>query len=287
MLLAEALGDETFRRRVKIYATDIDEDALSRARHTAYPRDSVKPLPDEYVARYFERGPQGYSFRGDLRRSVIFGRNDLVQDSPISKIDLLLCRNALMYFIPETQARILGHFNFALKDSGFLFLGKAEMLITQADLFTPHNLRSRVFRKVPRVGLRERLAFLNDDAAVDMEHVERYAELRNAGLDLAPVAMLVVDRGGFITSVNHAARELFDVRPSDVGRPLQDLELSYRPVDLRSGLERAYSARAPVVLDRIVWTTKAGVARTLEVVVTPRSRAPPAASSAPGSASTT
>jgi two-component system, chemotaxis family, CheB/CheR fusion protein len=106
---------------------------------------------------------------------------------------LLLCRNALMYFIPETQARILGDLNFALKDSGFLFLGKAEMLITHADLFTPHDLRWRVFRKVPRVGLRERLAFLNDDAAVDTERVERYAELRNAGLDLAPVAMLVVD----------------------------------------------------------------------------------------------
>jgi two-component system CheB/CheR fusion protein len=269
MLLAEALGEEAFGRRVKIYATDIDHDALSRARHATYTRDDVQALPEGYVARYFEHGPLGYTFRPDLRRSLIFGRNDLGHDSPISRIDLLVCRNTLMYFIPEAQSRILGHFNFALRDTGFLFLGKAEMLITHTDLFTPHNLRWRVFRKVPRIGLRDRLAFLTDDAAADAERVERYAELRAGALDVAPAAMLVVDRSGFVTSVNRGARTMFGVGASDVGRPFQDLELSYRPVDLRSALERAYSTRAPVILDRTSWTDESGETGTLEVAVTP------------------
>lgn len=173
MVLAEALGDEEFRRRVKIYATDVDDEALVRARHGAYARDALKPLPEGFRARYFEPGPLGYTFRGDLRRSVIFGRNDMVQDAPISRIDLLVSRNALMYFTPEAQARILSHFNFALKDTGFLFLGKSEMLITHADLFTPYELKWRVFKKVPRVGLRDRVAFLPDArivAAVEGGH---------------------------------------------------------------------------------------------------------------------
>ena len=66
---------------------------------------------------------------------MIFGRNDLVQDAPISRIDLLACRNTLMYFNAETQARILGRFHFALHDGGLLFLGKTEMLISHATLF--------------------------------------------------------------------------------------------------------------------------------------------------------
>jgi two-component system CheB/CheR fusion protein len=70
---------------------------------------------------------------------VIFGRNDLVQDAPISRIDLLISRNTLMYLTAETQSRILGHFNFALNDTGFLFLGKSEMLITHTDLRDIHG----------------------------------------------------------------------------------------------------------------------------------------------------
>ena len=91
---------------------------------------------------------------------MIFGRNDLVQDAPISRIDLLVSRNALMYFTAETQSRILSHFNFALREDGFLFLGKSEMLITHTDLFVPHDLKWRVFQKVPQGGLRARLSFV-------------------------------------------------------------------------------------------------------------------------------
>src|SRR3954462_8327152 len=153
MIMAEALGDEEFRRRVKIYATDVDEEALAVARHAVYTRDVLGSVPEDLAGKYFVSGPLGQMFRPDLRRSVIFGRNDLVQDAPISRIDLLISRNALMYFTPETQARILGHFNFSLNPTGYLFLGKSEMLLTHGELFTPHNLKARVFTKVNRTGI--------------------------------------------------------------------------------------------------------------------------------------
>jgi two-component system, chemotaxis family, CheB/CheR fusion protein len=269
ILFAEALGEDVFRRRVKIYATDVDEDALTRARQAVYSRDALKAIPGDLAARYFEATPLGHTFRADLRRSVIFGRNDLVQDAPISKIDLLVSRNALMYFTPEAQARILGHFNFALRDTGFLFLGKSEMLITHSDLFTPHNLKSRVFRKVPRRGLRDRLAFLTDDGGGDVERVERYGELRSGALDIAPVAVVVVDRDGFVSYVNQLARELFRLGSADIGRPFQDLDLSFRPVDLRSALEMAYSSNAEVAVGRVEWARPSQPARTFEVRVRP------------------
>jgi two-component system CheB/CheR fusion protein len=148
MMIAETIGPEEFRRRAKIYATDVDEEGLAQARHATYGEREIRGLPPDLLEKYFESMANRYTFRKDLRRSVIFGRNDLVQDAPISRIDLLVCRNALMYFNAETQARILSRFHFALSEGGVLFLGKAEMLLSHTSLFTPIDLKRRLFRKV-------------------------------------------------------------------------------------------------------------------------------------------
>jgi two-component system, chemotaxis family, CheB/CheR fusion protein len=268
MIFAEVLGEDEFRRRVKIYATDVDEDALTRARHAVYTREALKAIPDGLAERYFETSPVGRMFRADLRRSVIFGRNNLVQDAPISKIDLLVSRNALMYFTPEAQARILGHFNFALRDTGFLFLGKSEMLITHADLFAPYNLRWRVFQKVPRRGLRDRLAFMLDPRQQE-QGVGRMGELRAGALDSTPVAVLLVDRDGFVNSANEHARRLFPIGSADIGRPFQDLDLSYNPVDLRSAMEAAYESGTLVALGRVEWVRPDEPVRVYDINVRP------------------
>ena len=120
MLLAEAVGVESFRHRVKIYATDIDEHALNQARHAVYTSAEVESVPARLRLKYFEPNGDRFVFSKDLRRAVIFGRNDLVQDAPISRIDLLVCRNTLMYFNADTQRKILGRLHFALASHGFL-----------------------------------------------------------------------------------------------------------------------------------------------------------------------
>jgi two-component system CheB/CheR fusion protein len=268
IMLAERLGQDAFVRRVKIYATDVDEVALSEARAGTYTNDQLKAVPSDLVDRYFEETPAGRTFRGDLRRSVIFGRNDLVQDAPISRIDLLISRNTLMYFTAETQARILAHFNFALNERGFLFLGKSEMLITHADLFTPANVRARVFRKVTRANLRERLAFVAAEPA-SVPNGDESVRLRRDSIDASPVAQIVVDSDEVVTLANQKARTLFGLTPRDIGRPLRDLEVSYRPLDLRSALQQAYDSREPVRLGWARWSGRNGDDATLDVTVTP------------------
>src|SRR5512143_3721422 len=149
MTFCEVLGLEDFRRRVKIYATDIDEDALVQARQGRYARKDLDPVPKEWQEAFFEADPRGAVVKADLRRSVVFGRHDLVRDAPISHMDLLVCRTTLMYFNAETQAQVLSRFHFALKDEGFLFLGKAEMALASARMFAPVDMRLRIFRKDP------------------------------------------------------------------------------------------------------------------------------------------
>ena len=147
IVLAELLGFAEFRDRVKIYATDVDEEALAYARQAGYTEREVSGVPPELLERYFDLTGGRFVFHKDLRRSVIFGRNDLVQDAPISRIDLLVCRNTLMYFNAETQARILTRFHFALAPAAVLFLGKAVMMLAHSTLFVPVNLKCRIFAK--------------------------------------------------------------------------------------------------------------------------------------------
>src|SRR5690348_1202164 len=133
IVLAEAMGIDQFRERVKIYATDLDEDALQQARAGTYEASALAGVPEDLVRTYFETAGTRCAFRRDLRRQVIFGRNDLTHDAPISRVDLLAARNTLMYFNAETQANIVRRFHFALSYPGYLFLGKAEMLLNHSE----------------------------------------------------------------------------------------------------------------------------------------------------------
>jgi two-component system CheB/CheR fusion protein len=267
IVLAEALGIPAYLERVKIYATEVDEDALNHARQAAYSPADVEAIPAPLLERYFERGDQRYSFRKDLRRTVIFGRNDLTQDAPISRIDLLTCRNTLMYFNAEAQARILNRFHFALNPWGYLFLGKSEMLITHADLFRPVDLKRRVFGKVHKPTFRDRLLpFAQSNHEVAAGPV---AALRDGALEASPSAHVVVDVDGLVVTINAHARSLFGLTAADVGRPLKDLELSYRPVDLRSNLELAYKERRTVSLANIPATSPTGDTRSLDIQIAP------------------
>jgi len=267
IVLAEALGIKQFRQQVKIYATEVDEEALNQARHATYNFREVASVPSELLERYFEKSDDLYRFRKDLRRSVIFGRHDLVKDAPISRIDLLACRNALMYFNAEGQARIIDRFHFALNDGGFLFLGKAEMILSH---FTPIDLKHRIFTKVPKVFRRDRLLLMGNNSNGDeANYLNNQVRIRDAAFDVNPVAQVVVDLNGFLTLANEQARALFNLTPRDLGRPLQDLEVSYRPLELRSCIDQVYAERRTIDYKEVEWTNTSGDTQYFDVRVSP------------------
>lgn len=159
MLLAEALGLEQFQKRVRIYGTDVDRDALLQARRGYYSPNAVELIPPNLLERYFQRRTDGYRWRSDLGHPIIFYPHNLIQAAPLPKIDLLVCRNMLMYLTPEAQIRALVRFHFSLRENGFLMLGQAEDLITpdQKSLFTYIDRQVRVFTKVPGAHRNNRL----------------------------------------------------------------------------------------------------------------------------------
>lgn len=255
ILFAEALGIESCLHRVKFYATDVDEDALGKARQGIYQPREVTEIPPHLLEKYFEQTEQGYIFHPQLRRTIIFGRHNLASDVPLSNINLLACRNALMYFNADTQANILIRFHFALKNNGFLFLGNAETLITQRPIFTPVNLKHRFFAKGLKLMVNEHLQLsprTRKKQAVDF--LATHVRIWQTAFDTSPFAQLAVGSNSCLVIANEQANALFGLTLNDVGRPLRSLKPG-QLFSLCTSVIQVNRDHRPVTLKNVEWRT--------------------------------
>ncbi|WP_448188019.1 CheR family methyltransferase [Azospirillum sp. sgz301742] len=237
MLFAEEMGTEAFCNQVKIYATDLDDAALNTARHAMYAPRDVESVPTPLLEKYFERTNNHYVFQRELRKCVIFGRHNIVHDAPISRIDLLLCRNLLIYLESETQNVVLPRLHYALVNDGILFLGKAETQLARSKMFEPVDLKSRLFQKVPQEWRRSLGGSLTIAPELPNSRPNFQTRLMEGIVDSSAAAYLAVNTEGHLVFANTMARRLLDIAETDIGRPFQDLAVSYRPAELRSRIE--------------------------------------------------
>ena len=258
-----------FRERVKIYATDVDEDALNYARQASYTEREMRGLPESYRGRYFDLVNGRHVVTPDLRRSVIFGRNDLTSDAPISRIDILLCRNTLMYLNAETQARVVSRLGFALRPYGVLFLGKAEMLLNHATAFDPLTSSgdssggSAGTSSMPRGSARWH--------ATQHARVSQTTPRGCARRSCRPTPSRRSLSGQTAASLwsTIAPKRCWGLSDRDLGRPFQDLDISYRPLELRSQLAAVTESRAPVWLREVEWRRNGPEAVYVDVNLVP------------------
>src|SRR5438876_2937205 len=146
ILLAEHFGPRISEYDIKIYATDIDEEELNMARRGEYPVEAGQRMRPEWHKKYFH-GKGVLRVNREIRRLVIFGRGNLVQDAPISHVNLLICRNVLIYFDSQLQKQILARLHYALEPGGVLFLGKSESQLANSRQFRRLNARWRIFQR--------------------------------------------------------------------------------------------------------------------------------------------
>jgi two-component system CheB/CheR fusion protein len=134
---------------VKIFATDIVRDAIETGSQGVYTPSMVADIPRPLLAKYFTEGPKGYTVNTGLRRMVVFARHDLLKDPPFTKLDLISCRNLLIYLHQGMQAKVLAAFHFALKPGGYLFLGSSESLGDLQERFNNVSIRHKIYQKRP------------------------------------------------------------------------------------------------------------------------------------------
>ncbi|MEG3755032.1 chemotaxis protein CheB [Psychromonas arctica] len=148
ILFDEAKEKYQIDRRVKIFATDVDEDAIAEASTGVYAAEIVQDISKSRLNRYFEPTGNAYVVSAKLRKMVIFAQHNMIEDPPFSNINLLSCRNALIYFQQNAQQKVFLSFYFALQQYGYLFLGNSESLGDMAVHFDTVDERTRIFQKV-------------------------------------------------------------------------------------------------------------------------------------------
>jgi len=240
LLLADRLGSEFAEWNIKIFATDLAADAIAFARRGIYPENVLGDLPDDFRMRYFERIDHGFRVSKALRQTVIFGHQDISRGVPFPRIDLVTCRNLLIYLKPELQQSVLDLFAYSLHQSrGFLFLGKAETTRPTKAMYELVNKKWKMYRCLGgpiafpvREGALQMTTTTNQwreqprrltppviSSVHDLTHTEiEITQLRRINetiLRHTNVALVLIDRHYRILTINSAARRLLGVR--DVG----------------------------------------------------------------------
>ncbi|MDW6020197.1 CheR family methyltransferase [Mesorhizobium sp. BAC0120] len=148
ILLREQMARLDSVPHVQIFATDIDGKALAQARIGRYAESAIRNVSPERIARWFVKEGETYCVVKELREMCIFSQHNIIKDAPFSRLDMISCRNLLIYLNAELQDRVIPLFHFALRPGGVLFLGNSENVTRQSKLFTQIDRRFRIFRQV-------------------------------------------------------------------------------------------------------------------------------------------
>src|SRR5215212_6126601 len=239
MLVSDLIGEEAEELPVRIFATDIASDAVEFARRGIYTQAALEGLPSDFVERHFTHVDGTFEVRKQVRSLVVFGEHDLGNRAPFPRIDLILCRNVLIYFTPDLQRRALQLFAFSLRHGGYLALGKAETVSPLPEFFSVEEPRLKILDRagapapipVGRVLSMRPLTSpprrLSPPAASERPvprfqpaHEPSASHYAGQLLDRLSTGMVMVDRNYHIRTINRSARNFLGIHTSAIGEDL-------------------------------------------------------------------
>ncbi|MGE0222389.1 MAG: CheR family methyltransferase [Acetobacteraceae bacterium] len=264
--------------RLQIFASDIDEQAIEAARAGRYPAAIGSDIAPERLDRYFVREDGTYRIANDLREICLFSVHNLLQDAPFSKLDLISCRNLMIYLGNDLQDRIIPLFHYALNDNGYLFLGTSENVTRHARLFTVLDRGHRIFQRrtqmdrwVPQFPLTtpdptRRAAIRHPYRAPMVEPTLKAAADRQVLENFAPAYVVVTAEGDLVQSSARTGRYL----ELPAGAPDTNLFNMARPglrLELRAGLHKATGGQTAVQRNVVVGVN--GGRQEIDLIVQP------------------
>jgi two-component system CheB/CheR fusion protein len=255
--IQELMLELNVERQVKIFATDVHSGSLERAARGIYQKDAVAKVSPERLERYFLRSGEAYQVVPELRQMIVFARHNVIKDAPFTRVDLVSCRNLLIYLQPSAQQNALALFHFALKRGGTLFLGPSESNGSLSREFDVIDKHWRIYRK--RSDVRAQLEAPLPNATHSLPQLSlplpaagRYSLTQLLGTydalldELMPPSLLVSERGELIQSFNGASR-LLQLRDGRQDLDIFDLVGADLRMVLIGGLKRALSEQRPIV----------------------------------------
>ena len=219
ILFKEALEKLKPARNItlQIFATDLDQHAIEKAREGIFPANIVADVSAERLDRYFVKVERGYQVAKSIREMVIFAPQNIIMDSPFTKLDIVSCRNLLIYLTPELQKKLLPLFHYSLNPSGFLFLGSAETIGGFTNLFAPLGGKNRLYRRIASALTTELVEFPTtfvaahtDSPAVPPKPLTNLQTLADQMLlqKHSPAAVLTNDKGDILYTSGRTGKYL-------------------------------------------------------------------------------
>ena len=273
LLLARARDAATSRQSIQVFATDIDEAAIVRARTGSYPLSIASDVPPALLQRYFVREGAHYVIAKAVRERILFAPHSLLRDPPFSHLDLISCRNVLIYLERAVQRQILELFHFALRPNGFLFLGTAESADAADDLFTVVDKKRRIYRArvvthraKPAVGFPP--LFQTDAGAPEERSAAQpalrappspaqrnfsYSELHQRALETYSSPSVIIDRESNVMHLSDNAGRFLRHGGGELSSNIMALVLPDLRLDLRTAIFRALQTGTSVEARRVKW----------------------------------
>jgi len=248
ILLREFMAEANREFKVQIYSTDLDDDAIAVARAGFYPPNIAADVTPERLRRFFVKEDAGYRIKKEVREMVVFATQNVIKDPPFTKLDLLSCRNLMIYLEPELQDRLMTAFHYALKRDGVLFLSSSESIGGHTDLFASLNRKWKFYRAVhsgitPRAALVDSLTWTTGNGgkgsneAVAMTKKPNFAEIsRRALLESYAPASVLTDAKGNVLYVHGDTGRYLRLPPGQHTASLVDMAREGLEMELRAAL---------------------------------------------------
>ena len=279
MLLREFMDETRQEFKVQIYSTDLDEDAIAAARAGIYPPNIAQDVHPERLRRFFIKEEAGYRVKKDIREMVVFATQNAIKDPPFTRLDLLSCRNLMIYLEPELQNRLIPAFHYALKPGGVLFLSPSESIGSHPELFAPLNRKWKFYRAIhsaasTRAVMSGGLSWTKNTNTEGSEEVSKkiketnFAELTKRALlqSYAP-ASVVTDLKGNILFVHGDTGQYLRPAPGQATLNVVEMAREGLQLELRAALNSA-SQGAPA-MSREVSVRNNGDSRTVSISLHP------------------
>ena len=281
ILLREHMDRLQAPPKVQIFATDIDEAAMGVARAARYPADLVKGISPARRNRFFVHEAGVYHLVKDLREMCVFSTHSVIRDPPFSRLDLISCRNLLIYLKPSLQDQIIPLAHYALRPSGYLVLGLSENVGRYTELFVALDKKNRIFRRRdvvarPSLPFRQFLPASPQDGAVSSATapVQRSELLRNVASTIVErfgPTYVIVDEAGEVLYFSAGIGKYLEIAAGPPSRDVLALASPGLRADLRAALRRAKETGLRATRDRIPVETIGG-AHVIDLVVEPITR---------------
>ncbi len=278
IVFKEHLDETNSNIKVQIFATDVDRMSIEIARTGVYPDSIADDVSQERLARFFRKNPDTYTINKEIREMVIFSTQNVIKDPPFSKLDMVSCRNLLIYIGHELQKKLMRLFYFSLNPDGILFLGNSETIGELNDLFTALDRKWKIYRRKSGVSM-PLMAEITSIAPFEVTQLKKTYDLKHKRFDIGELtekillesyvpSSVIINEKGDILYIHGKTGKYLEPSPGKASLNIMEMARDGLKFELNAGIRRVIAQKKEIVLKDLNVKTN-GTFQTVNLVVKP------------------